>query len=398
MIAEAFAAETVAPKTLDEAAAAMRDSARNKTTVAFAGGGTEFGYGRAPDHVGMLLKTEKLDKVVDYAPADMTITVEAGVTLAALQQTLAVNSQRLALDAPQPERATLGGLLAANTYGPLRTRYGTLRDLIVGVEMIRADGSRARGGGKVVKNVAGFDLPKLLVGSLGTLACIATATFRLHPFPERRQWLSLSGRSLEEVRIVCRAIVERQIEPAALLAAYDGDSYTLYALFEGFGPAVAAQEMKFAALAAELFVTEVLALEDEAEPAGRDAQTRAFGSVRMRLSAPPAFLPLLERDVLGKMRAAFEDSRLVVYPSLGVVFLSGFPGDPSPFVAELERARARVESGGGHLVLLECADPVVRGRVDPFGTPPESFPIMQRLKERFDPERRLNPGRFVGGI
>jgi glycolate oxidase FAD binding subunit len=78
--------------------------------------------------------------------------------------------------------------------------------------------------------------------------------------------------------------------------------------------------------------------------------------------------------------------------------LSGFPGDPSPFVAELERARARVESGGGHLVLLECADPVVRGRVDPFGTPPESFPIMQRLKERFDPERRLNPGRFVGGI
>jgi glycolate oxidase FAD binding subunit len=395
---EAFAADTVVPKTLDEASATMREGARSGTTVAFLGGGTEFGYCRLPDRVGTLLKTEKLDRVVDYAPADMTITVEAGVTLAAMQRTLAVNKQRLALDAPQPERATLGGLLAANTYGPLRTRYGTLRDLIVGIEMIRADGSRARGGGKVVKNVAGFDLPKLLVGSLGTLACIATATFRLHPLPEERRWFAVSGRTLEEVRIVCRAIVDRQIEPAALIAGYDGDSYTLYALFEGFGAGVAAQGMKFAALAAELFVTEARALEEAGEAAARDAQTRAFGSVRLRISTPPAFLPLLERGVLVPLRAAFEDFRLVLYPSLGIVFLSGFPRDPSAFVLEVERARTRVESGGGHLVLLECADPVAHGRIDPFGTPPDSFPIMQRLKERFDPDRRLNPGRFVGGL
>jgi glycolate oxidase FAD binding subunit len=398
VIAEAFAAETIVPKTLDEAVAAMRESARDKTTVAFVGGGTDFGYGRIPDRVGMLLKTEKLDRVVDYAPADMTITVEAGVTLAALQRTLAVNNQRLALDPPQPERATIGGLLAANTYGPLRARYGTLRDLIVGIEMIRADGARARGGGKVVKNVAGFDLPKLLVGSLGTLACIASATFRLHPFPERRRWVSVPARSLEEVRVLYRALVERRLEAAALLAAHDGDSYTLYVLFEGFGPSVAAQETKFAALVGELFAVDARALDDDAEPVGRDAQTRSFGSVRLRISTAPALLPLLERSVLNPLRAAFEDARLVVYPSLGVVFVSGSPGDPSALAAEIERARARVESGAGHLVLLECADSVVRGRVDPFGTPPESFSIMQRLKERFDPERRLNPGRFVGGL
>lgn len=398
MIAKAFAAKTAIPKTLDEAAARLREDARKKTTVAFIGGGTEFGYGRIPDRVGTLLKTEKLVRVVDYAPADMTITVEAGITLAVLQRTLAVNNQRLAIDPPQPERATVGGLLATNTYGPLRARYGTLRDLVVGIEMIRADGSRARGGGRVVKNVAGFDLPKLLVGSLGTLACIATATFRLHPFPERRQWLSVCARSLEEVRVLCRALVERRLEPAALVAAHDGDSYTLYVLFEGFGPAVTAQEMKFAALAGELFASEVLALEDDAEAVGRDARTRTFGSVRVRISTAPALLPLLERSVLDPIRSAFEDARLIVYPSLGVAFISGFPGDPNALVAELELGRACVESGGGHLVLLECSDPAMRGRIDPFGTPPESFPIMQRLKERFDPERRLNPGRFVGGL
>ena len=131
------------------------------------------------------LSTLGLDRMVDYTPADQVVSAEAGMTLAALQARLLENQQRLAIDPPQPERATLGGMVAANSFGPLRTRYGSVRDLIIGISIIRADGTLAKGGGKVVKTVAGFDLPKLMCGSYGTLGLIATVTLRVHPMPER---------------------------------------------------------------------------------------------------------------------------------------------------------------------------------------------------------------------
>src|SRR5438045_4587265 len=161
------------------------------------------------------ISTARLDRVVEYTPADQVVTVECGVTLAHLQGELAKNGQRLALDPAQPEKATLGGIVAANSFGPLRTRFGSVRDLIIGVSVVRADGIRAKGGGKVVKTVAGFDLPKLMCGSWGTLAFIATVTFRVHPLPEESVTLCASGGDpLEMVRRV-RAL---QLEPVAMIA------------------------------------------------------------------------------------------------------------------------------------------------------------------------------------
>jgi glycolate oxidase FAD binding subunit len=392
--------EIVAPETLEEATVQLAERARRGSTVAFIGGGTELGYGRTPKRVDTLLRTERLSRVLDYAPADLTITVEGGMTLGALQATLAPERQRLALDAPQAALATIGGLLATNGFGPLRARFGSLRDLIVGIGIVRADGTLAHGGGKVVKNVAGFDLPKLMVGSLGTLGLIASATFRLHPLPERQQWYALAGQSAAGVRELVRALLERKLEAAAVIAQSNGDAYSPYVLFEGFGPSVDGQGAKLRELTRHLHGTEARPLEarGDVDVPTLDEAARLYGSLRLRISAPPAFLTSLDRDVLAPLRAAFGDCRVILYPTLGTAFVGGFSHDADAALAALQQARAVVESSGGNFVVLACEEPSLRERFDPFGTPPPSFPIMKRLKERFDPERRLNPGRFVGGL
>src|SRR5438552_12857170 len=178
------------------------------------------------------ISTARLNRVVEYAPADQVVTVECGVTLAQLQGELAKNGQRLALDPARPEKATLGGIIAANSFGPLRTRYGSVRDLIIGVSVVRADGTRAKGGGKVVKTVAGFDLPKLMCGSYGTLAFIATATFRVHPVPESTVTLrARGGNPVEMVRHV-RAL---QLEQVAMIALGVWAGWYVLMHFECFG-------------------------------------------------------------------------------------------------------------------------------------------------------------------
>jgi glycolate oxidase FAD binding subunit len=212
------AGNAVRPSSVVEAERIMQAAASDGRTLAFAGGGTELGYGNPPERIDTLVRTDRLNAIVEYAPADMIVTVEAGLTLAQLQTTLAPQRQRLALDSPLPERATLGGLIATNGFGPLRARFGTLRDLIVGITIVRADGTRARGGGKVVKNVAGFDLPKLMVGALGTLGMIATATFKLHPLPETSRWLRVVVPTARGVGEFCSAIVARRLEPSAVLS------------------------------------------------------------------------------------------------------------------------------------------------------------------------------------
>jgi len=177
----------VTPGSIEEAQALLAEGGRQ---VLFVGGGTALPPGPPVD---LEISSEKLDRVIEYEPADQVVIVECGLRLAALQRELAKHGQRLALDPPQPDKATLGGIVAANSFGPLRTRFGSVRDLIIGVSVVRADGTRAKGGGKVVKTVAGFDLPKLMCGSWGTLAFIATVTFRVHPLPEEAVTLCARG-------------------------------------------------------------------------------------------------------------------------------------------------------------------------------------------------------------
>ena len=390
------AGNAVRPASVAEAERIMQAAASDGRTLAFAGGGTELGYGNPPERIDTLVRTDRLNAIVEYAPADMIVTVEAGLTLAQLQATLAPHGQRLALDPPVPERATLGGLIATNAFGPLRARFGTLRDLIVGITIVRADGTRARGGGKVVKNVAGFDLPKLMVGALGTLGMIATATFKLHPLPETSRWLRVVVPTARGVGEFCAALVARRLEPSAVLAFRTGRAFEMGVLFEGFAAGVDDQSAALAALA-DARTYSIDEAPGDIIPRAHE-RARRYGSVRLRLSAAPTEIERLTEEALVPLEGAFEDSYAVLYPTLGTAFVSGEPGEAASFARSVLAARAALESCGGNLVVVEMPARAFGGLLDRFGELPESFFLMERLKERFDPERRLNRGRFLGGI
>ncbi len=392
------ATTTVTPQDQGDAARVMRETAAANQTVAFVGGGTELGFGYAPTRVDVSIDTTRLDRIVEYQPADMVVEVECGVTLAALQAHLAPHGQRLALDAPQPEHATLGGLVATNAFGPRRARFGSMRDLIVGVSFLRADGARVRGGGKVVKNVAGFDLPKLAVGSLGSLGMIATVTLRLHPLPEVTLGVAAAVPTAGDVAAVVRACFAKQLEPAAVVAVREARGYTVTALFEGFASGAREQVDRFASLVRELgfeagerdaVASEVAALDDD---------VRTHGDVRVRIAVPPADLERADRDAIAPLVVVLTDARAIVYPSLGIAFVSGTGNEKVAVVDALLAARRAVEARGGNLVVTHADDALVAERVDVYGTLPPSFALMRGLKERFDPAARLNPGRFLGKL
>jgi glycolate oxidase FAD binding subunit len=381
-----------APATLDEAAEVMASSARDRLRLGFVGGGTALGLGAAPAGLDAVVRTERLARIVEHAPADQVVIAEAGVTLAQLQTALAAHGQRLALDAPHPERATIGGLVATGGFGPLRARYGAIRDLIIGVTLIRADGDIARGGGKVVKNVAGFDLPKVACGSLGTLGLVATATFRLHPLPETAQTVRLPGLRPDQVLAAMASARAAQLEPTCAVAITAApDRFDLGVRFEGFGRGVAHQVSRFVEIAGATGAS-AESLDDDAAAAfwRRHDAVRAAAPLRIRVAALPTQFPAVAARLAGLGELAW-------YATLGVGFAGGAISDVATAATAMTAARAALVAEGGSLVVEE-APAELRARIDPWGPPPPGFAIMQRLKQRFDPEARLNPGRFVGGL
>ena len=336
------------PGTIEEAQAMLAESRRS---VAFVGGGTALG--RLPE-VEAVIRTSALDRIVEYAATDQVVVAEAGVTLRSLQQELAKHGQRLALEVPFADRATLGGIVAANSFGPLRARYGSVRDLIIGVSILRADGARAKGGGKVVKTVAGFDLPKLMCGSRGTLGMIATVTFRVHPVPEHSVTIAARGLAAAAVFELVRKLRALQLEAAAALAVRTPRGWDLALRIEGFKAGVVQQREKLPELA-------------DAPASLWDEHLASRGPVRF--GALLTQLPQIDSAFAG-------ETRLSWYPTLGL----GFAGAAGA-------ARSALPAPGGWLV----SD-------DDWGAPPASLPLHQAMKVRLDPERRLAPGTFVGGI
>ena len=379
MTAPFQAAKSLEPHSVSEAAQQMEQLARERRRVAFLGGGTELELGAWPERIDAVLRTRGLKQIVEYQPADMVMVVEAGVTLAELQAAAREHRQRLALDPPWPDRATIGGIVATGAFGPRRTRYGAVRDLIIGVQLVRADGAVARGGGKVVKNVAGFDLPKLACGSLGTLGLIAGATFRLHPLPEASETVVLPGLSAAEVVAAIARVCAAQLEPAAAAALSGPSGYDLALCFEVFGKGVDQQVARLRRLAPSARPVEgIWARHDE---------VRAGGPLRLKVASLPTQLPELDR-VLSPLKLRF-----AWYPTVGVGFASGPAAEGA--AALIADGRAELLRRGGSLVVQAAPAGL---RVDRWGPPPPSFPIMERIKQNFDPDRRLNPGRFVGGL
>jgi glycolate oxidase FAD binding subunit len=386
------------PASAAEAAEVLRSLARDRRRVAFLGGGTDLGVGAPPAGLDAVVRTGRLDRVVEHAPSDQIVVAEAGLPLAALQRALAAHGQRLALDPPLGDLATVGGVVAANAVGPLRTRYGTARDLVIGISVVRADGVAARGGGKVVKNVAGFDLPRLFVGSLGTLGLVTAATFRLHPLPEASTTVAVDRPAPAQVRALVVALREAQLEPASAMLLLEGGAPRLGVRFEGFGPGVRQQAERLAALASRAgLVAERLDAAAAAAFWGRHDALRTSGAVRLRLGAPPAALEGVVRDAVGPLAAALDGAWAALDPLVGAGFAGGTPADLPRALAALGQARTALEARRGALTLA-AAPPEVRAGFDAWGSTPASLEVMRRLKARLDPEGRLAPGRFVGGL
>jgi glycolate oxidase FAD binding subunit len=369
---------TVAPADRIELASIVRELYAAGKTFAFVGGGTELELGNAPRAIDTVVRTTALDRVIDYSPEDQTITVEAGMRIAALDAVLAEHDQLLPIDTGDRKNATIGGAVATNAFGAQRHRYGSIKDFIVGVEFVRPDGITAHGGGKVVKNVAGFDLPKLMVGSLGTLGGIASATFRVFPKPAVTRAVLVRTSPASAFFAAC--MDDGALEPIAVAhhPAHGGIVLT----FAGLAASVEQQLVHLATLAAThavaLDVLDAAALEGLA---AAESAIRCSGAWRWTVSTNPV-------GARAGVPAPVATTAEIGYPTFGVTLASA--GDDASLDA-LAAAR-------GTAIVFRAMPLSARGRIDAWGEPPPSFPIMRALKMNFDPKGLCNPGRFVGGL
>jgi len=389
----------VEPATIEETSEVMKLASREGLAVSPRGGGTKTGLGNPPRKIDLILSTARMDGIIEYAPGDQIVRVQAGLKLQDLQESLAESDQMLGVDPPE-KGATVGGIVAANSSGPRRLRYGTVRDLIIGIRVILADGTVAKAGGKVVKNVAGYDLSKLFTGSLGTLGVIAEANFRLHPIRESARTVVVRVDDPEKIAGVAQDLTHSsfsQFVLDALEMRWERESGAVVALFEGIEPAVEAQ----ASTAAEILRShgEVHVLgKDDGEAFWEDFARRPWseGDVGLKIGAPPDDLSAVFDSVLGAAGRAGAEASISGHAGTGVTYV-GLSGGEDGLVEVVEEIREiRVRRGGS--VVVQGAPLAVKERVDVWGPVGDYLGLTRRVKEKFDPEYIMNPGRFLGGI
>jgi glycolate oxidase FAD binding subunit len=374
------------PTSDEAAAAALAGAAAGGEAVRIVGGGSKARWGATGSAPDVELRTGKLDRVLEHNHGDLTAVLEAGVPLARAQQQFASAGQMLALDpflGPGHE-ATVGGVLATADCGPLRHRYGAPRDLVLGMTVALSDGTIARSGGKVIKNVAGYDLGKLFSGSFGTLGLILSVSVRLQPLPTSTA--TVVGDS-GDPGIVARAAAVlggAPLELEALDVAWSAGRGGVLA--QCAGSASEPRSQRIAELMREAGLERVQTVTEDAELWARQrAGQRSAAGALVRVSARPTALG----RVLEAVRAS--DGRAVGRAAVGHTFVDLDPAALATFIGDLP--------GGVVPVVLDAPDQL-RGSVDPWGPPPDAaaLELMRRVKQRFDPARACNPGVFVGGI
>ncbi len=402
----------VEPETEEEVAAVLRYASSEGLAIIPRGGGTQLDYGAPPRRADIVLSMAQISGVIEHAPHDLTVSVRAGTPLADLQQALGEARQWLALDPPLAPGATIGGIIATNATGPRRLRYGGVRDQIIGVRVALAGGTIARGGGKVVKNVAGYDLPKLYTGALGTLGVVLSASFRLYPIPPFSGSALVEAPTLVPLCTLALSALAQPITPTTLdlFPAMGSDATPILAIrFESAVEEAIADQLAAvqrladaAGLSARLAQGEDGAVWWRAREAWIAAPLEANGSETMTLKA--SLLPSDVSTWLAALESAREqfaglsDLRWRAHAGLGLITvrLSGPSEAVGRWDVAIERLRAAAVERRGSLVVTHTP-PSLRGRVDPWGQA-NGLAIMRGLKARFDPTDTLNPGRFVGAL
>jgi glycolate oxidase FAD binding subunit len=387
-----------APASAAEAAALLSAAASLGLTVVARGGGTKLDWGTAPARCDLIVDTRRLDRVLEHAAGDLVVTVQSGVRLDDLATVLAAADQRLALDPPE-SAGTIGGLIATGAAGPLRYRYGSPRDLLIGITVVRPDGTIAKSGGKVVKNVAGYDLGKLFAGSLGTLGLITEATFRLHPRPQTSAWLTRDYPSTSAAASAVHAIADSPVTPAAIELEWPSAAapISVSALLEGEEASVQERAGRLNAIL------------DRAMTGQSPGRPLADGRERPGTLLRVAFWAGQLAAVLDLIRGAAAANGLD--PAVGGAAAAGLLEIAVTADAETEAVggfvaalRASLQGlGAGSLpplaasAVVVTAPAAVRDAVDLWGPVP-SLALMRAVKYQFDPDHRMAPGRFAGGI
>ena len=399
----------VFPGSAAEIAAVVRVAAEAGVPIMPWGGGTAVDLGPPPPRAGIVLSLRRLGHLLEHEPGDLTVTAEAGMTLADLQTALRARGQWLSLDPPDAERATLGGVVAANASGPRRQLYGTVRDLLIGLTVVTADGSLLRGGGKVVKNVAGYDLPKLFVGSHGTLGIIVETTFKLRPLPDEERLVAVGFDRLKDCGAAARTLLAGDLIPSTL-EIVDGVCATTLGLaggapalvvgFDGVAEQVQWQVTELGAVVGSLGGRPPVSLPPPAwarlAAVARDAVDSP--SAVMRFSVLPTLVAETMEQGAQAARQRGLSSAWAAHAGVGVVtgaLLAG--GETATVSAVLGDWRAIAHAGGGHANLMR-APLAVKAQVPMWDDPGAAARIMQRIKAQLDPNNVLNPGRFVAGI
>ncbi|MBI4571484.1 MAG: FAD-binding oxidoreductase [Chloroflexi bacterium] len=386
------------PSSVDELAAVLAAADAAGAAIVPWGGGTHMAMGNAPSRYDLALRTAKLDRVLEYEPADLTVTVEAGVPLGTLQALLAGHGQFLPIDAPA--EATAGGVLAAGVSGPSSHAYGLPRDWLLGCRIARADGTRYKGGGRVVKNVAGYDLPKLAVGALGTLGVIVEATFKVAPLPAAQETLLARCLSAEQAVALGFAAAERGLALRAVaIRQLHGEAPAAAAAFWLAGPerAVERTARELAQLAAGANTERLEGAASGAWWAKLEFAPGPFGGVTLRAALLPSQVSAFILHVAKARSGLTLFADVVAYPTTGLVLARVDARDLAALAASVEELRRPVEGADGSLVLL-AAPLEVKRRLDVWGDAGTALALMRKLKEQFDPRNTLNPGRYVGGI
>lgn len=402
-IEDRSAALLFAPHDRDELAAALRICYEAEAAVIPRGAGTAMALGNLPRHADVVIALHGLNRLVEHDNANLTASVAAGMSLATLQKLTRRQNQFAPFDPPQSQHATIGGIVAANLNGPRRLFYGSVRDLVIGMNVALPSGERIKAGGKVVKNVAGYDMCKLFVGSLGTLGIVTEVTLRLAPVPERSTTL-IAGGTLSRALRLCGDIWRSPLLPAALVILNAGagshpvrHEWAVAVWTEGFAESVARhlRELEEMALRNGLGAE---TLEGEAHHRFW-SQTCDFSLMRdrlvYRLTWPRASLRQLE-SVWQKLKELGEAPGLLADANAGTVWLS--------FSAQLSAAagfaaiNSLARDCAGHAMLFAAPAKLKAGVDDVWGLLPPAFPLMLRVKQEFDPKGLFNPGRFLGGM
>jgi glycolate oxidase FAD binding subunit len=375
----------IAPRSFEGVAAALANATADRHTVRIRGGGTKLGWGRVTEAADVELSTSGLDRIVEHNAGDLTAVIEAGVPLAEAQRTFAAAGQMLALDPPlgRDAAATVGGVVATGDAGPLRHRFGAPRDLILGATVALSDGQIAHSGGKVIKNVAGYDLAKLFAGAFGTLGLILSVSVRLHPRPSGSTTALGASSDAGEIAAAAVAMAAAPFEFDALDVAWRGGRGGILARCSG---PEHARRARRAARALDDLGLERVDISDldtplwERQRAGQRSAQRAL----MRIAARPSGLA----EVLSASDAC--GGTVVGRAGLGVSYLELDPD-------ALPRLQDHMPSGATATLLDAPAH--LRAASDPWGQLESPAQVLMRnVKARFDPARTCNPGLFVGGI